>query len=152
MADVLIDANAKATAARAAGQPALTGADLAHIRSWYRGAVAKGITDNAGETTPIAEDSLALARRFRDHENMILRFVTDLAVGFTSNQAYAPSAPSRFSSGPPAGPGAPSPPGRLRRRPLLPVHRRQMGIDDSTPSPSSSPPAPGSPQPLHPRN
>ena len=87
MADVLIDANAKATAARAAGQPALTGADLAHIRSWYRGAVAKGITDNAGKTTPIAEDSLALARRFRDHEDMILRFVTDLAVGFTSNQA-----------------------------------------------------------------
>ena len=34
-----------------------------------------------------AKDGLRLARRFRDHEDMILRFATDLAVGFTSNQA-----------------------------------------------------------------
>ena len=39
MADLLIDANAKATAARAAGQASLTGEQLARIRSWYRGAV-----------------------------------------------------------------------------------------------------------------
>jgi transposase len=87
MADLLIDANARAGAARAAGQATLSGADLAGIRSWYRGAVAKGITDNQGKRTPTALDGARLARRFRDHEDMILRFATDLAVGFTSNQA-----------------------------------------------------------------
>jgi len=87
MAGLLIDANAKASAARAAGQASLGGEQLAHIRSWYRGAVAKGITDNQGKRTQIAKDGLTLARRFRDHEDMILRFTTDLAVGFTSNEA-----------------------------------------------------------------
>jgi transposase len=87
MADLLIDANAKATAARSAGRASLSDADLAGIRCWYRGAVAKGFTDNTGKTGQIAKDALTLARRFRDHEDMILRFATDLAVGFTSNQA-----------------------------------------------------------------
>jgi transposase len=87
MADLLIDANKQATAARAAGQPRLSDDQLAAIRSWYRGAVAKGITDNTGRRTQLAKDGLRLARRFRDHQDMILRFTTDLAVGFTSNQA-----------------------------------------------------------------
>lgn len=87
MADLLLDANARAGAARRAGQATLSDADLAGIRSWYRGAVAKGIADNQGKRTPIALDGARLARRFRDHEDMILRFATDLAVGFTSNQA-----------------------------------------------------------------
>jgi transposase len=87
MADLLIDANAQATAARAAGQARLADEQLARIRSWYRGAVAKGLADNQGKRTQIAADGLTLARRFRDHEDMILRFTTDLAVGFTSNQA-----------------------------------------------------------------
>ena len=87
MADLLIDANAQATAARAAGQASLNDAGLAGIRCWYRGAVAKGFTDNTGKTSQIAKDGLTLARRFRDHEDMILRFATDLAIGFTSNQA-----------------------------------------------------------------
>ena len=43
MAGLLIDANATATAARSAGQASLSNADLAHIRCWYRGAVAKGL-------------------------------------------------------------------------------------------------------------
>lgn len=76
---LLIDANTQATAARAAGQATLGDAQLARIRSWYRGAVAKGLADNAGKTTQIARDALTLARRFRDHEDMILRFTTDLA-------------------------------------------------------------------------
>jgi hypothetical protein len=50
-------------------------------------AVAKGFTDNTGKTSQIAKDGLTLARRFRDHEDMILRFAVDPAVGFTSNQA-----------------------------------------------------------------
>jgi transposase len=87
MADLLIDANARAGAARRAGQPALSDADLTAIRAWYRGAVAKGLADNQGKRAQIALDGARLARRFRDHEDMILRFATDLAVGFTSNQA-----------------------------------------------------------------
>ena len=87
MADLLIHANAVATAARAAGQPRLSGEQLAEITAWYRGAVAKGIADNQGKRGKIACDGLRLARRFRDHQDMILRFATDLAVGFTSNQA-----------------------------------------------------------------
>jgi transposase len=87
MADLLLDANARAAAARAAGYASLSEADLAGIRSWYRGAVAKGIADNQGKRAQAAQDGARLARRFRDHEDMILRFTTDLAVGFTSNQA-----------------------------------------------------------------
>ena len=87
MADLLIWANKQATAARAASQARLSGEQLAEITSWYRGAVAKGITDNQGKRSRAATDGLRLARRFRDHQDMILRFATDLAVGFTSNQA-----------------------------------------------------------------
>jgi transposase len=87
MADTLIDANAAATAARAAGQHHLDGTQLSAIKARYRGAVAKGITGNQHKRTQIGKDGLRLARRFRDHEDMILRFTTDLTVGFTSNQA-----------------------------------------------------------------
>jgi transposase len=87
MADTLIDANAAATAARAAGQARLDDAKLTAIRTRYRGAVAMGITGNQRKRTQIGKDGLRLSRRFRDHEDMILRFATDLAVGFTSNQA-----------------------------------------------------------------
>ena len=87
MADLLIHGNAAATAARAAGQPRLADEQLAQISAWYRGAVAKGITDNQVKRSKTAKDGLRLARRFRDHQDMILRFATDLAVGFTSNQA-----------------------------------------------------------------
>ena len=41
MADTLIDANAAATAARAAGQARLDDTQLAAIRARYRGAVAR---------------------------------------------------------------------------------------------------------------
>ena len=71
----------------AAGQACLDEAQLAAIRARYRGAVAKGITGNQRKRTQIGKDGLRLARRFRDHEDMILRFATDLTVGFTSNQA-----------------------------------------------------------------
>jgi transposase len=87
MADLLIHANAAATTARAAGQPRLADEQMAEISAWYRGAVAKGITDNQGKRRKTAKDGLRLARRFRDRQDMILRFATDLAVGFTSNQA-----------------------------------------------------------------
>jgi transposase len=87
MADLLIDANAAATAARNSGQASLGGTGLAAFKARYLGAVAKGLADNQGKRTQIGKDGLRLARRFRDHQDMILRFTTDLAVGFTSNQA-----------------------------------------------------------------
>ncbi|MDQ2874321.1 MAG: transposase, partial [Actinomycetota bacterium] len=87
MADLLIHASKMATAARAAGHQHLSDEQQAEITSWYRGAVAKGITDNSGRRTRSGKDGLRLARRFRDHQDMILRFATDLTVGFTSNQA-----------------------------------------------------------------
>jgi hypothetical protein len=62
MADLLIWANAQATAARAAGQPRLD-AVLAEIRSWYRGAVVKGIADNQNRHGKVGKDGLRLARR-----------------------------------------------------------------------------------------
>ena len=87
MADLLIWADEQATAARAAGQGSLSGTQLAEICSWYRGAVAKGIADNQRRRSQTARDGLRLAHRFGDHQDMILRFATDLAVGFTSNEA-----------------------------------------------------------------
>jgi transposase len=87
MADTLTSAHAAAQAARAAGGTALEAQTLATIRNHYRGAVAKGLTDNSARAGPLTAGALALARRFRDHEDIILRFVADLAVPFTNNQA-----------------------------------------------------------------
>jgi transposase len=87
MATTLTDANTTAHAARAVGQTSLDPQSLATIRNHYRGAVAKAISDNSARAGPLAADALTLARRFRDHEDTILRFVVDLAVPFTNNQA-----------------------------------------------------------------
>jgi transposase len=87
MATTLTDATTTAHAARAVGQTTLDPQTLAAIRNHYRGAIAKAITDNSARAGPLAHDALALARRFRDHEDTILRFVVDLAVPFTNNQA-----------------------------------------------------------------
>ena len=127
MADLLIDANAAATAARSAGQASLSYAILARIRSWYRGAVAKGIADNQHRRTQIGKDGLRLARRFRDHEDMILRFAVDLAVGFTSNQAELDVRPVKVQQRTSGGTwrtllGLAD----FAYRPVLPVHRWQV--------------------------
>ncbi len=66
-------ANKQATTARAAGQPSLPEDQLAEITAWYRGAVAEGITDDQNKRGKIGKDRLRLARRFRDHQDMILR-------------------------------------------------------------------------------
>ncbi|MGH4011641.1 MAG: IS66 family transposase [Pseudonocardiaceae bacterium] len=87
MATTLTDANTAAAAARASGQTALDPPLLATIRNHYRGAVTLGINTNSARAGPLAADALTLARRFRTHEDMILRFVVDLAVPFTNNQA-----------------------------------------------------------------
>ena len=115
MADLLIWANKRATAARAAGQARLDDGQLTQIRSWYRGAVAKGITDNQGKRSKTGTDGLRLARRFRHHQDMILRFAADLTVGFTSNgrarspARQSPAAHLRRLLAHPAGPRRPFP-------------------------------------------
>ena len=87
MADVLVKANKAATAARAAGKPRLDDADIEQIRVFYRSAALQGLLDNESRRTASAKRARTLARRFRDNEDVILRFATDLAVGFTNNQA-----------------------------------------------------------------
>ena len=87
LARVLLDAHAAAGDARAAGEPRLSDPAQQHIRARYRGAAAAGITANRDRGTFTRRQGLTLARRFARHEDMILRFTTDLAIGFTSNQA-----------------------------------------------------------------
>lgn len=87
MAQVLLDASAAATAARAAGDKQLSGTAQAGIRARYRNAVAAGIDASWAHDTKLRRDGLTLARRFGSNEDMILRFITDLAVPFTNNQA-----------------------------------------------------------------
>lgn len=87
MAHTLTDAHHSAQAARAAGHDTLDPQALATIRNHYRGAAELGITTNSARAGPLAADALTLARRFRNHEDMILRFVVDLAVPWTNNQA-----------------------------------------------------------------
>ena len=97
MADTLIDAHEHAQPQPA--PPATTTSPrrrLTDIRRRYRGATAAGISDNTTRAGPLARDALTLARRFRDHEAMILRFVVDLAVPFTNNQAERDIRPTKI--------------------------------------------------------
>jgi transposase len=96
MADTLTDAHHHAQAARAAGHDRLDPEVLADIRRRYRGATAAGISDNTARAGPLAKDALTLARRFRNHEDMILRFVVDLAVPFTNNQSERDVRPAKI--------------------------------------------------------
>jgi transposase len=87
MADLLIDAHHHAQDARAAGAGHLDPDLFTDLKRRYLGAYTAGIRDNRNRAGPLARDAATLARRFRDHEDMILRFVVDLAVPFTNNQA-----------------------------------------------------------------
>ena len=93
MAGVLLDANAAAAAARAAGQARLSDETQRGIRTRYRDALAGGIEANWACGTRLSRDGLRLAKRFGSHEDMILRFITDLAVPFTNNQAERDARP-----------------------------------------------------------
>src|SRR6266540_2234320 len=86
MADLLVSAN------RAAGRRGRRARrrwrdDACADRGVVSGAVAMGIADDQRRRTRAAKDGLRLARRFAEHEAMILRFATDLAVAFTNNQS-----------------------------------------------------------------
>lgn len=87
MAHPILDAHQMAQAARAAERTALTAAELATIRNHYRDAATKSLTDNAGRPSRLARDAATLARRFRDHEDVILRFTTNINVPLTNNQS-----------------------------------------------------------------
>ena len=87
MATTLLDTNQAAHQARERGVERLDPATLRAIRSRYRGALARGKTDNAGQATDLADKARTLITRFHRYEDMILRFATDLTVPFTNNAA-----------------------------------------------------------------
>jgi transposase len=87
MANTLLDAHHTARAARTQSADSLDPATLTRIRNLYRGALARGQTDNKGKRSSLATDARKLIRRFRRFEDMILRFATDLTVPFTNNTA-----------------------------------------------------------------
>jgi len=84
MADLLIDAHYHAQNARAAGADRINAQTLTDLRRRYLGAYTAGIRDNDNRADPLSRDAATLARRFCDHQDMILRFVVDLALPFTN--------------------------------------------------------------------
>ena len=88
MASLLIEARDAAAAARAAGLASLDAAVLEDLITRFRNLAADGLTANLYRRTATAKDARRLARRFRDYEDMILRFATrpDLDI-FTNNEA-----------------------------------------------------------------
>lgn len=88
MAGTLLEAHRIATAARTQGRDALSENELRVIDRLYTGALARARTDNpATDTTVLAGHARTLATRFETHRKVILRFTTNLAVGFTNNVA-----------------------------------------------------------------
>jgi transposase len=88
MGDTLLEAHRIATAARTEGRDELTTGELATISRLYTGALARARTDNpTSDHSVLAGHARTLAKRFAVHEEMILRFTTDLAAGFTNNVA-----------------------------------------------------------------
>lgn len=109
MANTLLEAHHGARVAREAGAEALDTVTLGTIRNHYHGAVARGRDDNRDARSQLAADARTLIRRFRRFEDMILRFTTDLTVRFRTIRRKEPSGRSKFSNGPLAERGAPSP-------------------------------------------
>lgn len=88
MADTLLEAHAMATAARAEGRDDLRAEELATIDRLYTGALARARLDNpATDRGVLAGHARTLAARFDTHRQAILRFTTNLTVGFTNNVA-----------------------------------------------------------------
>lgn len=86
MADTLTEAHRIASAARAEGRDQLTDTELRTIDRLYTGALARARTDNPiTDRSVLAGHARTLATRFDTHRETILRFTTNLAVGFTNN-------------------------------------------------------------------
>ncbi|MGH3410862.1 MAG: IS66 family transposase [Streptosporangiaceae bacterium] len=96
MASLLVEARDAAAAARAAGQDTLGAAVLDDLVTRYRGLAASGLTANFYRRTATARDARRLARRFRNCEDLILRFATrpDLDI-FTNNEAERTIRPAK---------------------------------------------------------
>lgn len=88
MAELLCDARDAAAGARAGDKTVLDDHVLADLLARYSQLVSEGFTSNLYRQTRTAKDALRLARRFRDFQDMILRFITrpDLDI-FTNNEA-----------------------------------------------------------------
>ena len=130
MAGLLIEARDAARDARAEREegpgPGRSSADLT---GRYRAIAAAGLAANVYRRTATAGDARRIARRFIKHEDMILRFITrpDLDI-FTNNEAERTIRPVKVAAAQlrrllahPRGTR------RLRRRPVLPLHRHEMG-------------------------
>jgi transposase len=88
MADTLLEAHRIATTARAQGRDELSAEQLRAIDRLYTGALARARIDNpTNDSSVLAGHARTLAARFDTHRNVILRFTTNLAVGFTNNLA-----------------------------------------------------------------
>lgn len=96
MASLLIEARDAAAAARGAGQATIGAAVLDDLLTRYRSLAAGGLTANIYRRTATAKDARRLARRFRDYEDMILRFATrpDLDI-FSNNEAERTIRPAK---------------------------------------------------------
>jgi transposase len=94
MGDTLLEAHRIATAARTEGREELSDAELRTISRLYTGALARARTDNpTSDPSVLAAHARTLAKRFDVHRDMILRFTTDLTVGFTNNVAERAARP-----------------------------------------------------------
>jgi transposase len=88
MADTLLEAHRIAAAARADGREALSKNELHVINRLYTGALARARVDNpTDDASVLAGHARTLATRFETRRETILRFTTNLAVGFTNNVA-----------------------------------------------------------------
>jgi transposase len=88
MAAVLCQARDAAATARAAGATSLPDTVHTALIARYRALVTDGFTTNYYRRSATAKDAVRIARRFRDFEDLILRFLTrpDLDI-FTNNEA-----------------------------------------------------------------
>lgn len=88
MASLLCEANDAAHTARADGRNTLDEPVLTVLVTRYRALVSEGFTGNYYRQTRTSEDAVRLSRRFRDYEDMILRFATNPGtVDFSNNEA-----------------------------------------------------------------
>jgi transposase len=88
MADTLLEAHRLAEAACEQGRQELSDDELRVIARLYTGALARCRLDNPdSDTSVLAGHARTLADRFATHRETVLRFTTNLAVGFTNNLA-----------------------------------------------------------------
>jgi transposase len=95
MATALSMALQATKAARAAGHTQLDPEQVSFLRSCYAGAIAQIREDNTAAATGLQQRALTLADRFDNHRDMILRFLHDLAVPFSNNQAERDIRPTK---------------------------------------------------------